>query len=137
MGLPSCPLWERPWPRFRQQRRRGHGRSHGLAWALRGGSREPAVQHPASLLAHRGEGPGALSLRGLDDVIVATGVVAVPPAAFQALGAGNDARMPVAQGNRFFQQPRGARRTRSEEHTSELQSRENLVCRLLLEKKNA
>src|SRR5690606_39644857 len=27
-------------------------------------------------------------------------------------------------------------RTRSEEHTSELQSRENLVCRLLLEKKN-
>src|SRR5690606_28377226 len=30
--------------------------------------------------------------------------------------------------------PRWARR--SEEHTSELQSRENLVCRLLLEKKN-
>src|SRR5690606_39689431 len=29
-----------------------------------------------------------------------------------------------------------ARRSRSEEHTSELQSRENLVCRLLLEKKN-
>src|SRR5436309_11460761 len=27
-------------------------------------------------------------------------------------------------------------RHRSEEHTSELQSRENLVCRLLLEKKN-
>src|SRR5690606_39657293 len=29
-----------------------------------------------------------------------------------------------------------ARTFRSEEHTSELQSRENLVCRLLLEKKN-
>src|SRR5436309_7846085 len=29
-----------------------------------------------------------------------------------------------------------ARSDRSEEHTSELQSRENLVCRLLLEKKN-
>src|SRR5436309_9820036 len=29
-----------------------------------------------------------------------------------------------------------ARKCRSEEHTSELQSRENLVCRLLLEKKN-
>src|SRR3712207_8698565 len=28
------------------------------------------------------------------------------------------------------------RRTRSEEHTSELQSRQYLVCRLLLEKKN-
>src|SRR5436309_14649404 len=31
--------------------------------------------------------------------------------------------------------PRAAFRKRSEEHTSELQSRENLVCRLLLEKK--
>src|SRR5690606_39823356 len=30
---------------------------------------------------------------------------------------------------------KGARILRSEEHTSELQSRENLVCRLLLEKK--
>src|SRR5690606_40549125 len=29
----------------------------------------------------------------------------------------------------------GCQRPRSEEHTSELQSRENLVCRLLLEKK--
>src|SRR5690606_39830546 len=31
--------------------------------------------------------------------------------------------------------PESKERTRSEEHTSELQSRENLVCRLLLEKK--
>src|SRR5690606_8488908 len=31
---------------------------------------------------------------------------------------------------------RGRNSIRSEEHTSELQSRENLVCRLLLEKKN-
>src|SRR2546430_13562918 len=30
----------------------------------------------------------------------------------------------------------GRRRCRSEEHTSELQSQSNLVCRLLLEKKN-
>src|SRR2546430_3067246 len=30
---------------------------------------------------------------------------------------------------------RGVRRGRSEEHTSELQSQSNLVCRLLLEKK--
>src|SRR5688572_16967652 len=32
---------------------------------------------------------------------------------------------------------RQLRRLRSEEHTSELQSQSNLVCRLLLEKKNA
>src|SRR5690606_12049670 len=31
---------------------------------------------------------------------------------------------------------RRAKKGRSEEHTSELQSRENIVCRLLLEKKN-
>src|SRR5688572_31816129 len=31
--------------------------------------------------------------------------------------------------------PAGPRRDRSEEHTSELQSQSNLVCRLLLEKK--
>src|SRR2546430_15740921 len=34
----------------------------------------------------------------------------------------------------FIQRPREVRR--SEEHTSELQSQSNLVCRLLLEKKN-
>src|SRR2546421_3107939 len=33
------------------------------------------------------------------------------------------------------QRPAGATRVRSEEHTSELQSRSDLVCRLLLEKK--
>src|SRR2546430_4289981 len=32
---------------------------------------------------------------------------------------------------------RAARKVRSEEHTSELQSQSNLVCRLLLEKKNS
>src|SRR3970282_2708951 len=32
--------------------------------------------------------------------------------------------------------PARSRRTRSEEHTSELQSHHDLVCRLLLEKKN-
>src|SRR5690606_39716577 len=37
----------------------------------------------------------------------------------------------------FFARPRASTESwRSEEHTSELQSRENLVCRLLLEKKN-
>src|SRR5438105_8262717 len=36
---------------------------------------------------------------------------------------------------RRWRTSRGPRRTRSEEHTSELQSRVDLVCRLLLEKK--
>src|SRR3989442_8176809 len=36
----------------------------------------------------------------------------------------------------FPEEPRNPARGRSEEHTSELQSRPHLVCRLLLEKKN-
>src|SRR5690606_40379086 len=38
-------------------------------------------------------------------------------------------------GGRFRLRGRSSGSRRSEEHTSELQSRENLVCRLLLEKK--
>src|SRR5690606_41919505 len=41
---------------------------------------------------------------------------------------------PAARHRALGEAGRGERR-RSEEHTSELQSRENLVCRLLLEKK--
>src|SRR2546427_5317742 len=56
------------------------------------------------------------------------------------------ARRARQRGGTAVQRRRGARRvagprdgqreTRSEEHTSELQSQSNLVCRLLLEKKN-
>src|SRR5690606_40133501 len=43
---------------------------------------------------------------------------------------------PYRAASRFQRDPtRGNNPCRSEEHTSELQSRENLVCRLLLEKK--
>src|SRR5699024_12601873 len=42
----------------------------------------------------------------------------------------------AAGGVRSPPAPARARRRRSEEHTSELQSRFDLVCRLLLEKKN-
>src|SRR2546427_7797412 len=45
---------------------------------------------------------------------------------------GGRARDPAGDGRRVG---RGAPRPRSEEHTSELQSQSNLVCRLLLEKK--
>src|SRR5690606_40011514 len=41
----------------------------------------------------------------------------------------------VRPGHRYGWRRGRRRRPRSEEHTSELQSRENLVCRLLLEKK--
>src|SRR5207253_8338822 len=46
------------------------------------------------------------------------------------------ARLPLHQGRSKFRAGRGLFLPRSEEHTSELQSRGHLVCRLLLEKKN-
>src|SRR5436309_15347339 len=53
------------------------------------------------------------------------------PICCRARGApGRPARWPAARA------PASRSAARSEEHTSELQSRENLVCRLLLEKKN-
>src|SRR5690606_41642962 len=56
-------------------------------------------------------------------------------AEFDDLGALVAGQVVVAvAGHVFLAQRRVA--ARSEEHTSELQSRENLVCRLLLEKKN-
>src|SRR5438093_6237573 len=42
----------------------------------------------------------------------------------------------ISSGARTAARPRDERYARSEEHTSELQSLTNLVCRLLLEKKN-
>src|SRR5437016_6481878 len=44
------------------------------------------------------------------------------------------ARERIDGGGHAFQPARGQREERSEEHTSELQSLTNLVCRLLLEK---
>src|SRR5690606_41793110 len=56
------------------------------------------------------------------------------------LGAGSRARSGIAAAQAERDETAAQRhahrvRARSEEHTSELQSRENLVCRLLLEKK--
>src|SRR3712207_7099381 len=62
-----------------------------------------------------------------------------PPDRGQPAGGGAAARRAGAQGQRGFRRgarpARGDQAPRSEEHTSELQSRQYLVCRLLLEKK--
>src|SRR5436309_8248697 len=50
-------------------------------------------------------------------------------------GQPDDDRRRELAAERLTEPVEGVRRERSEEHTSELQSRENLVCRLLLEKK--
>src|SRR5436309_15574943 len=67
-----------------------------------------------------------LFLAGLRDLERAVGdALALGGGALGVLAAGEEVGARVAK-----------RKRRSEEHTSELQSRENLVCRLLLEKKN-
>src|SRR5690349_23174694 len=45
-------------------------------------------------------------------------------------------RSPTSRGTSYCRPCRPPTSSRSEEHTSELQSRRDLVCRLLLEKKN-
>src|SRR5690606_41557692 len=51
------------------------------------------------------------------------------------LDLGGDRQRGVRRAERLDRALEAERHLRSEEHTSELQSRENLVCRLLLEKK--
>src|SRR2546427_9580004 len=46
------------------------------------------------------------------------------------------ARLAIRKGMTACVGPNNSGKSRSEEHTSELQSQSNLVCRLLLEKKN-
>src|SRR3712207_7801363 len=69
-----------------------------------------------------------------------------PPSRLRAVGAAGEGDGPGAHdalGRAHDRAPRGGarlgehgeRQSRSEEHTSELQSRQYLVCRLLLEKK--
>src|SRR3712207_8761970 len=63
-----------------------------------------------------------------------------PAASPRPAGRGGDAPAPAAASTgetvRWGGSPRARLRLRSEEHTSELQSRQYLVCRLLLEKKH-
>src|SRR3712207_8034272 len=64
----------------------------------------------------------------------ARGTIAVPDAGMGALPTQLAGRLPAGV-LRLGRRVEGVRAGRSEEHTSELQSRQYLVCRLLLEKK--
>src|SRR5690606_40111756 len=90
-------------------------------------------------------------LRAFDDERILTSVNSLPgvrfeersPGSYRLAIRGSTLRSPFGVRNIKvywngipFTDPTGSTALRSEEHTSELQSRENLVCRLLLEKKN-
>src|SRR5690606_42018378 len=92
----------------------------------------------SSFAAHRA--PHAFPTRRSSD-LCGNSISAPPPAATgawptKALRSSKHAITTAIRSRSRFVPKWGAAQARSEEHTSELQSRENLVCRLLLEKKN-
>src|SRR5690606_34443214 len=96
-----------PWPATpaRNGRWPAVGKTRMRAGAASLPSGEPAMQHPAFATAGWAIRPGTLALTGFHHVIVAAHVVAIPPAAFQAFGAGEDACWCLAQRHRARQQP--------------------------------
>src|SRR2546429_3391595 len=94
----------------------------------------PGVGRAATLAA----APAERSWRRVSSlVIVGSRPCSVAPVASGGRGAFHPAHGVVCSKDSFVDRRRHALdETRSEEHTSELQSRLHLVCRLLLEKKN-
>src|SRR5690606_41684048 len=74
------------------------------------------------------------SQAAVPEIDVSAGFVRVDPIAAGLVGDADEDGEPDEPGS-FNSSARQRGPKRSEEHTSELQSRENLVCRLLLEKK--
>src|SRR5690606_40961438 len=79
--------------------------------------------------------PYPLSLHDALPICGADGVLEGAAAALGAHGREGDVVADVLAGDPLVGGDEIGRGPRSEEHTSELQSRENLVCRLLLEEK--
>src|SRR5205085_3441861 len=83
----------------------------------------------------------AISTLSLHDALPIWYASSVTPGFLMSLAIGAQLEVSRASSGSSFASSRwvssdGLTRTRSEEHTSELQSQSNLVCRLLLEKKN-
>src|SRR5690606_40632590 len=95
---------------------------HPPSFPTRRSSDLPQAINSYPLLQHAGEG----RLSAVEDILAQAQALGRPVVRTPAFMDGGDhpARIRDSDGSR------------SEEHTSELQSRENLVCRLLLEKKN-
>src|SRR2546427_10149912 len=74
----------------------------------------------------------ALPIYRNPDRVLIEPILDLPPGGTEGLRALEDSRIRHDAQKREQTRPR----QRSEEHTSELQSQSNLVCRLLLEKKN-
>src|SRR5690606_23449707 len=108
------------------------------------GTQRAATYHPAGMGGKRIRSPlpasvGSKLTRRVAQVPEITGRVGRSGRLLMLWGEPIDAATPCSSRGRKFPTRGTLRKTwlkkqRSEEHTSELQSRENLVCRLLLEK---
>src|SRR5206468_8783184 len=124
-GVQTCaiPIW-RAGAAADPRRRSRAGDAAGDARRVRDGDRAPSrsVARAACLApAHRAARRGAAAARAALDGV-----------GRRARGRGRRRPARESRTRAFLSTPR---RRRSEEHTSELQSRSDLVCRLLLEKK--
>src|SRR5690606_42037504 len=107
-------------------------------------SRPPALMRPCSFFLHDPPPPDIYTLSLHDALPICLGPGDLRHGACRChsarRAAGTARRDELGAGRGGSRAMRGIALTaalvRSEEHTSELQSRENLVCRLLLEKKN-
>src|SRR5207249_7442908 len=107
---------------------------------------DPAADWPAAMIALGAEmvceGPKGKRKVGVDQWFL--GLMATALKERELLAQVRVPLLPAGSGAAYMKFPHpasrfavvGVTRTRSEEHTSELQSRFDLVCRLLLEKKN-
>src|SRR5438034_2461601 len=93
-------------------------------------------------LGHIDVPEGALvQAREIDDwpdhklVVISTGSQGEPLSALRRMAHRDHPQVELHEGDTVDHAAQGAQRLRSEEHTSELQSHSDLVCRLLLEKK--
>src|SRR5690606_39474625 len=121
------------------ERRSGRGRRRG-AQSWRGSSRWllKGVRHAEGLVDERLDevagdeigDEGVVERAAGDRLALGHGHFRQP-----GQGGGDVVAVVLQHGDHRVQPVQGRGELRSEEHTSELQSRENLVCRLLLEKK--
>src|SRR5690554_1954152 len=126
-------------PHLRRRRRLAAARRPVRAGADRGGVRRGGAVGGAGPAAagrtRRHRRTAALQPRGVADRRVATGPAPGPRLRLAGLPLGRPPPGPDAGGYAHLRPAAGVP-PRSEEHTSELQSRPHLVCRLLPEKKN-
>src|SRR5439155_15892573 len=121
--------------RLRGTRRRERSKLHARQWTKLEASWRPSGHDAELTLATQDQQPAAFSGAADPGAEACEGANCAPTARGFDHGRKGTANADVGRQATHPSHRRIPRSTRSEEHTSELQSRGHLVCRLLLEKK--